>query len=54
LTEGALEIQLYPTGEGWRVETTVEPADPQSNDFTTRQAAVAFFKNAVAEAMASL
>jgi hypothetical protein len=54
LTEGALEIQLYPTLEGWRVETTIEPADPQFNNFTTRQAAVAFFKHAVAEALANL
>jgi hypothetical protein len=54
LPEGALEIQLYPTLEGWRVETTVEPADPEFYDFTTRQAAVAFFKHAVAEALANL
>jgi hypothetical protein len=54
LMGGALEIQLYPTGEGWRVETTVEPAEPQFDNFTTRQAAVAFFKNAVAEALVNL
>jgi hypothetical protein len=54
LIGGALEIQLYPTGAGWRVETTVEPAEPQFDNFTTRQAAVAFFKNAVTEAIANL
>jgi hypothetical protein len=54
LSEGVLEIQLYPAGDLWRVSTRVEPADPQFNNFTTRQAAVTFFKSAVAEALAKL
>jgi hypothetical protein len=46
-TAGDLELRLYPALEGWRVSTTIEPADPQYNDFASRAEAVAFLKAAM-------
>jgi hypothetical protein len=51
---GDLELRLYPIAGGWRVSTRVEPTDAKFDDFATRETAIAFLGNAVAEVMASL
>jgi hypothetical protein len=47
--EDSLELRLDQTAQGWRVSTTIAPAEPQFDDFTTRREAVQFLGHIVAE-----